>query len=120
MKVCKTVGEYEKSLPEEALAEFVALWGVIREMVPEGEEAIRYGVPTIRINGRNLVHLAAAKNHLGFYPAPSGVKAFEKEIRGKYAYSKGTIQFLLGKKPPLGLVRRIVRFRLAEERARKK
>ena len=120
MKACKTVGEYEKSLPKEARAEFVALWRVIREMVPEGEETIRYGVPTIRIDGRNLVHLGVAKNHLGFYPTSSGVRAFENEIEGKYAYSKGTIQFPLGKKPPLGLIKKIMKFRLVEERTKQK
>lgn len=120
MKAPKTVKKYTEGLSAEARAEFEALWRVIRELVPEGEEAIRYGVPTIRLGGRNLVHLAVAKNHLGFYPSPSGVQAFEEELRGKYAYSKGTIQFPLGKKSPLGLIRRIVRFRLTEERARKK
>jgi uncharacterized protein YdhG (YjbR/CyaY superfamily) len=120
MKTYKTVGEYTKGVPAEVRAEFVTLWRVIRELAPGGEEVLRYGVPTIRLNGRNLVHLAAAKNHLGFYPTSSGVRAFESEIAGKYQYSKGAIQFPFGKKPPLGLIRKIVKFRLAEERARKK
>ncbi len=120
MKTCKTVGEYMKGLPEEVRAEFDLAWQAICELVPEGEEVIRYGVPTIRLNGRNLVHLAAAKNHFGFYPTSSGVRAFESEIAGKYQYSKGAIQFPFGKKPPLGLIRKIVKFRLAEERAKKK
>lgn len=120
MKACKTVGEYTKGVPDEVRAEFVLLWQTIRALVSEGEEAIRYGVPTIRLNGRNLVHLAAAKNHFGFYPAPSGVRAFESEISGKYQYSKGAIQFPFGKRLPLPLIRRIVKFRLQEERAKKK
>lgn len=115
MKDCKTIVEYMAGLPEEVRADFSSLWREIRELVPEGEEAIRYGMPTIRFRGKNLVHCAVMKEHFGFYPAASGVRAFENEIAGKYGYSKGAIRFPFGKRLPMPLIRRIVRFRLSEE-----
>ena len=90
------------------------------ELVPEGEEAIRYDMPTIRVFGKNLVHMAAQKNHIGFYPAPSGVAQFEAEIAKRYRYSKGAIQFPIGSLLPTALITKIVRFRLKEERAKVK
>ncbi|MBP9751485.1 MAG: DUF1801 domain-containing protein [Candidatus Moranbacteria bacterium] len=120
MKACKTVEEYAKSLPEGMRAEFDAAWKTIRDLVPGGEEGIRYGMPTIRLGGKNLVHFAVMKGHFGFYPTPSGVAAFESEIAGKYEYSKGAIRFSIGKKLPLPLIRKIVKFRVGEERTKKK
>ncbi len=114
MQTYETVGEYLKQVPRDAQGEAKRLWLLLRELVPEGEEAIRYGMPTIRFNGKNLVHFAVQKNHYGFYPAPSGVKQFEAEIAKRYQYSKGAIQFPIGKPLPLALITKIVRFRVKE------
>ena len=119
MKQCDTVVEYMERLPAEVRPMFDAAWRAILALVPEGEEAIRYGMPTIRWKGRNLVHLAAMKHHIGFYPTPSGVLAFLGEVQGKYEHTKGAIRFPLGAKLPLPLIRKIVKFRLAEERKRR-
>lgn len=118
MKAYKTVDEYVAALSDETRAMFETVWRAIRALTPKSEEAMRYGLPTVRFQGRNLVHLGVMKDHLGFYPAPSGIRAFEAEIEGKYRYSKGAIQFPLGERPPLVLVRKIVKFRLEEERAK--
>ena len=115
MQACETVGEYMEGLPEGVRAEFTLLWRAVQELVPGGEEVIRYGMPTMRVAGKNLVHCAVMKEHFGFYPTPSGVKAFESELLGKYRYSEGAIQFPFGERLPLPLVRKIVRFRLSEE-----
>ena len=120
METYKTVGEYMKNVPIAMRAEAKRLWSLLRELVPEGEEAIRYGMPTIRVHGKNLVHFAVQKHHYGFYPAPSGVKQFEPEIAKRYRYSKGAIQFPIGEPIPTALITKIVRFRLKEERARVK
>lgn len=120
MPAYETVGEYVSGLPADRRAPFDIVWRAIRALVPEGEEAMRYGMPTIRLNGRNLVHLGVMKDHLGFYPAPSGVRAFQSEIEGVYRYSKGAIQFPFSERPPLALVKRIVKFRRGEERAKKR
>jgi len=84
----------------------------IRKAAPQAEEAISYRIPTFKLNG-NLVHFAAFKNHIGFYPTSSGILAFKKELSG-YKTSRGTVQFPMDKPMPLDLVRRIVRFRVKE------
>jgi len=85
---------------------------VIREEVPEVEEVIRYGMPTFRLNG-NLVHFAAYKHHLGFYPSPSGITAFEDDL-AEYKHAKGSVQFPLNRPIPYDLIRKIVQFRKHE------
>ncbi len=120
METYKTVGEYMKSLPRGVQGEAKRLWTLLCGLVPEGEEAIRYGMPTIRVHGKNLVHFAVQKHHYGFYPAPSGVKQFEPEIAKRYRYSKGAIQFPIGEPLPIALITKIVRFRLKEEHAKLK
>lgn len=87
---------------------------VIKEIAPDAEEKISYQMPTFYLHG-NLVHFAAFKNHIGFYPAPSAVEAFKNEL-SDYKVSKGAIQFPLGKTIPYDLVRKIVEFRVAENR----
>lgn len=69
-------------------------------------------MPTFKLNG-NLVHFAAYKNHIGFYPAPSGIEAFKREL-SPYKWSKGAVQFLLDRPIPLDLVKKIVVFRVKE------
>jgi uncharacterized protein YdhG (YjbR/CyaY superfamily) len=73
-------------------------------------------MPTFSQNG-NLVHFAAFKNHIGFFPAPSGIENFKDEL-AKYKTSKGTVQFPLDEEIPMDLVREIVRFRLKENLAK--
>lgn len=85
----------------------------IRQAAPEVVEAIAYGMPTFRLNGKNLVHFAGYAKHIGFYPAPSGIKNFEAELAA-YPNSKGAVQFPHDRPLPLDLVRRIVEFRVTE------
>ncbi|MGA9517937.1 MAG: DUF1801 domain-containing protein [Trichococcus sp.] len=91
---------------------------VIKEEAPDATEKISYQMPTFYLNG-NLVHFAVQKNHIGFYPAPSGVAAFKEELMD-YKTSKGAIQFPLTKPIPYELVSRIVRFRVEEAKQKKK
>lgn len=84
----------------------------IGKAVPNATEAIKYAMPTFVLNG-NLVHFAAYQHHIGFYPAPSGIEAFKKELAA-YKTSKGAIQFPLDKPLPLSLVTKIVKFRVKE------
>ena len=87
---------------------------IVRQEAPEATEKISYGMPTFYLK-ENLVHFAAAKHHIGFYPTPSGVDAFKGELT-HYAFSKGSIRFPLDKEIPYDLIRRIVRFRVEEVR----
>lgn len=86
----------------------------IRSAAPGAEEVMGYGVPAYKLNKKPLVYFAAFKKHLGFYPAGSSVfKKFKEELGG-YEQAKGTIRFLLDKKIPYGIIRKIVKFRADE------
>lgn len=85
---------------------------VVKTAVPAATEAITYGMPTFKLAG-NLVHFAAAKHHLGFYPAPSGIEAFRAELTG-YTTSKGAIQFPYDQPIPYDLIGRIAQYRATE------
>lgn len=85
----------------------------IQKAAPEAKEAMRYGIPTFILNG-NLVHFAAFKTHIGFYPTPTGIEAFKKEIV-KYQWAKGSVQFPLNKPIPYDLISKIVLFRIEEK-----
>ena len=113
----QTIDEYIAQFPAEIRDILQKLRQVVREEAPQAEEAIRYRIPTFRLNG-NLVHFAAFRDHIGFFPTSSGVAAFGDELSG-YETSKGTIRFPLDRPIPLDLVRRIVRFRVAENLGKK-
>src|SRR5512141_2610208 len=74
----------------------------IREAAPDAQETINYGIPTFTLNG-NLVHFSALKTHIGFYPTPSGIEKFKKEL-SKYEGAKGSVQFPLHQPMPLQLI----------------
>ena len=85
---------------------------IIRKSAPGAEEAIKYGIPTFVLNG-NLVHFSGAKNHIGFYPGAAGIVAFKEELAA-YEGSKGTVRFPLGKRLPVSLISKIVKFRVKQ------
>jgi uncharacterized protein YdhG (YjbR/CyaY superfamily) len=114
----KTTYEYMAMYPEDIRNRLEELRRVIRESAPQSEEAISYGIPTFKLNG-NLVHFAAFKNHIGFYPTPSAIKAFRKEL-SSYKQAKGSVQFPLDEPLPLGLVKKIVAFRVKENLAKQR
>jgi uncharacterized protein YdhG (YjbR/CyaY superfamily) len=89
---------------------------IIKETAPGAQEAIKYGIPTFVFHG-NLVHFSAYQNHIGFYPAPTGIEQFKEEL-SPYLAGKGTIQFPLGQPIPYDLIRKIVEFRVNENLAK--
>jgi len=116
------IDTYIAQFPEETRIILEKIRAAIHEAAPGAEEAIRYGIPTFRLNGSNLVHFAAFNDHTGFFPTPSGIEKFAKDL-SPYKTSKGTVQFPLGKPVPYDLIAEIVRFRageVAKEPARKK
>ena len=117
-KQFKTIDEYIKTFPEDVQAILQKVRQTIRRAAPQAEEAISYQMPTFKLKGRNLVHFAGYKNHVGFYPVPSGIDAFEKEL-SPYKQGKGSVQFPLDRPVPYDLVRKIVIFRMKENLARK-
>ena len=114
----ETIDAYISSYDEVVQPILKELRRVTKEEAPDATEKISYQMPTFYLNG-NLVHFAVQKNHIGFYPAPSGVAAFKEELT-EYKTSKGAIQFPLTKPIPYELVRRIVRFRVEEAKQKKK
>lgn len=111
-----TVEEYIAAFPEEIRALLEAMRATIRAAAPDAGERISYQIPTFTLHG-NLVHYAAFKRHIGFYPASSGIAAFQEELAG-YKQSRGAVQFPLDQPLPLELVARITRYRADENRAR--
>lgn len=116
----KSIDEYIDTFPERVQRILNELRQTIKDAAPEAEETINYGIPTFTLNG-NLVHFAAFDKHIGFYPTPSGMEAFQKEL-SSYKGAKGSVQFPIDQALPLPLIRRIVEFRVREnlERKRKK
>jgi uncharacterized protein YdhG (YjbR/CyaY superfamily) len=114
----KTISDYIDGFPPDIQEILEKIRAVIRSEAAEAQETIRYQMPTFVLNG-NLVHFAAFKNHIGFYPTPSGIETFQKEI-GSYKSAKGSVQFPLDKPIPFDLVRKIVRFRVKENLAKGK
>ncbi len=107
-----TIDEYIADFPKDIQEILEKLRVTIRKAAPEAEETINYAIPTFTLNG-NLVHFAAFKNHIGFYPAPSGIEAFKKEL-SVYEGAKGSIKFPIDKPLPLDLISKIVKFRVKE------
>ncbi len=106
----KNIDEYIATYPKDVQKLLNEMRATIRKAAPKAEEAIKYALPTFVLNG-NLVHFGAFKNHIGFYPAPSGIEEFKKEL-AKYEGAKGSIRFPLDKPLPLALVAKIVKFRV--------
>ncbi len=105
-----TIDEYISSFPKNIQKMLGDVRSVIRKVAPDSVEAISYGIPTFKLNG-NLVHFAAFKNHIGFYPAPNGIEEFEKEL-SVYKQGKGSVQFPVDKPLPLDLISKIVKYRV--------
>lgn len=106
------IDSYIRKFPPDVQEKLEQMRLTIRLGAPEAQERISYQMPTFYL-GSNLVHFAAYKNHIGFYPAPSGVEAFKERLAG-YKCSKGAIQFPLNQPLPTDLILEIVKFRVEE------
>jgi uncharacterized protein YdhG (YjbR/CyaY superfamily) len=108
----KEIDKFISAFPEDVQEILNKVRETIREAAPNAEETINYGIPTFTLNG-NLVHFSAFKTHIGFYPTPTGVEKFKKEL-SKYEGAKGSVKFLLDKPIPYALISKIVKFRVKE------
>lgn len=108
----KDIDEYIANFPQDIQVILQELRATIKKAAPDAEETISYQMPTFRLKG-NLVHFAAHKNHIGFYPTPSGIEKFKKELSA-YDGAKGSVKFPLDKPIPLDVIDKIVRFRVSE------
>lgn len=108
----KNIDEYIAGCPQDVQQVLEKIRMTIQKAAPQAEETISYQMPTFRLNG-NLVHFAAFKNHIGFYPTPSGIDEFKNELSA-YKSAKGSVQFPLDQPIPYGLITKIVKFRVKE------
>lgn len=108
----KDIDQYIAGFPEDVREILEKVRLTIRGAAPEAEETIKYQIPTFTLKG-NLVHFAAYKKHIGFYPTPSGIEKFKKEL-SVYKSAKGSVQFPLDQPIPYDLISQIVTFRVKE------
>ena len=111
-KTVSIINEFIGGFPENVQKILEQLRKAIKEAAPKAEEKMAYGIPTFFQSG-NLVHFSAYEKHIGFYPAPSGIEAFKKELSA-YKTAKGSVQFPLDQPLPLDLIKKIVKFRVKE------
>jgi uncharacterized protein YdhG (YjbR/CyaY superfamily) len=120
----RSIDEYIRQFPPEVKRTLQRLRKAILSAAPGAEETISYRMPAFKLKGV-LVYFAAYKNHIGFYPTSSGIKAFAGEL-SRYKCSKGTVQFPIDGPLPYPLIKKIVKFRAAQnlggerEKSRKK
>ena len=112
----ESIDEYIAGFPEAVQRVLERVRAVIQAVAPDAQEAIKYRLPTFLLNG-NLVHFGAFKNHIGFYPTPSGIEKFKDDL-SVYESAKGSVQFPLDEPMPLELIAKIVEFRATEARAK--
>lgn len=108
-----SIDQFISTYPPEVQTILKKIRAVIQKSAPGAEEAMAYGIPTFRLNGKNLVHFSAFKEHIGFYPTPSGIEKFKKELSA-YEWAKGSVKFPLNKPIPYALIGRITQFRVKE------
>jgi uncharacterized protein YdhG (YjbR/CyaY superfamily) len=106
----KDIDEYIAGFSDDVQKVLQKIRATIKKAAPNTVEAISYQIPTFKLNGKNLIHFAAFKNHVGVYPAPRGVDEFREELAA-YKGGKGTVQFPLDQTIPYDLISRIVKFR---------
>ena len=111
-KTPKDIDEYIAGFPPAVRTRLKQIRAIVRKAAPDAEEAIKYQMPTF-VRGKNLVHFAAFRNHVGLYPTPSGIAAFKKDL-APYVNAKGSVQFPHDKPLPLKLIERMVKYRANE------
>ena len=112
----KEVDKFISRYPKDVQVILERIRKTIRKSAPDAEEIINYGIPTFTLEG-NLVHFAGFKSHIGFYPTPSGIEKFKKEL-SKYKGAKGSVQFPMDQPIPYELIGKIVKFRVKENLAK--
>ena len=108
----ETIDEYIATFPRNVQGILEELRQTIRDSAPDAKEAISYQIPTFKLNG-NLVHFAAWKSHVGFYPGSSAISKFKKEL-SRYEVAKGTVRFPTNEPIPFDLIGKIVKYRVKE------
>ena len=114
----KTADEYLSAFPAATRRILQEVRQTIKKAAPQAEEVISYNMPAFKLHGV-LVYYAGCQKHIGFYPTPSAIKAFQKEV-AQYETSKGAVQFPIDEPMPVELITKIVQFRVRENLAKEK
>lgn len=107
-----SVDDYIAAQPQALQIKLAQLRKIIRKAAPKADESIAYGMPAYKHHGP-LVYFALFKQHLGLYPTPSAIAAFQKELAG-YEVAKGTVRLPLEEPLPVNLITDVVKFRVKE------
>lgn len=118
LKKFKTIDEYHKTFPNNIQKILEQLRYTIKHTAPQAVEVISYNMPAFKLN-KVLVYYAAYKEHIGFYPTPSPIMFFRDELV-KYNTSKGAIQFPINKPLPTVLIKKLVKYRIVEDKDKAK
>ena len=109
----ETVRQFIDELPGDLQNTVIDLRSAVLQAVPGAEEKIAYGIPTVTLNGKNLISYAVWKTHIGVYPIPAGDEVFQARI-APFRESKSTARFPLGKPVPFGLIAEMAALLAAE------
>lgn len=109
----RRIDRYIDQFPTETRDRLNTVREIVRRAAPNADETINYQIPTFQMHGKNLVHFAGYKHHIGFYPTPSGIEAFKKELK-PYKPAKGSVKFPLKDPIPFDLIEKITTFRVRE------
>jgi uncharacterized protein YdhG (YjbR/CyaY superfamily) len=112
----KTIDEYIKSFPRDVQKILEQIRHTIKEVIPDAEETISYQIPTFKVNGNYSVYFAGWKKHVSLYPVSSEMEKSIKELSAYKTSGKGTVQFPLDKPIPLSLLKKIVKYRVKENK----
>jgi uncharacterized protein YdhG (YjbR/CyaY superfamily) len=108
MKQYKDIDQYIKNFSPSTKKMLSQIRTLTQASVPDATEAIRYGIPTFQLNGKNLLHFAGYETHIGFYPGAKVIATFKKDLK-EYNTSKGTVQFQLDKPLPTALLKKMIK-----------
>lgn len=114
----KDIDAFISGAPSASRVKLTELRTLLKKLVPEAEETIAYGIPTLRLNG-NLVHFSGYRHHIGFYPGADAIAYFKQEI-AQYPSAKGSVQFPLDEPLPVQLITRMVQFRVKQQMTKSK
>jgi uncharacterized protein YdhG (YjbR/CyaY superfamily) len=103
--------DYTKQFPASAQTALREMRSTIKKAAPRAEETISYNLPAFSLDGKMLVWFAAFKSHIGFYPGAAAIAAFKDDF-SSYKTAKGSVQFPLSRSLPVGLIGRVVKFRM--------
>jgi uncharacterized protein YdhG (YjbR/CyaY superfamily) len=110
-----SVDTYLEQVPEPQRSTLLQLRATLREILPDAEESLSYGVPAFTVDGKAVAGYAAFKKHCSYFPHSGSVlPRLEPELAG-YTWSKGTLQFPIDTPLPEELVRRLVAAKLAQQ-----